>query len=137
MKKIVWLSFGLLALIGVLVLSLPTLISWAGVHPAYHGPSYKLPGKRALIITTSHGVLSAPGQTEGPPTGVFASEMTHPYYTFLDGGMEVDIASITGGEVPIDPISFNFLVISPEDKRFLSDPFAQEKARYSIPVSDV
>ena len=58
---------------------------------------------RALIITTSHGVLAAPGETEGPATGVMASEFTHPYYTFLDGGMEVDIASIQGGEIPIDP----------------------------------
>jgi putative intracellular protease/amidase len=137
MKKVIWLAGGSVALIGILILSLPVIVSWAGVHPAYHGPSYKLPGKRALIITTSHSVLSSPGQTDGPPTGVFASEMTHPYYTFLDGGMEVDIASIAGGEVPIDPISFNFLVKSPEDERYLSDPVAQEKAKYSIPIADV
>ena len=63
--------------------------------------------------------------------------MTHPYYTFLDGGMEVDIASIQGGTIPIDPDSFSYFVISPEDKRYLEDPVAQAKANNSIPISEV
>ena len=96
-----------------------------------------LPGKRALIITTSHGVLAAPGDTVGPPTGVFGSELTHPYYTFLDGGMDVDVASIRGGEIPIDPQSFYFMIKSPEDERYLNDAIAQAKVKNSIPVADV
>ena len=97
MKKKLTISLAVLVtLAGVLILSLPTILHKAGLHPEYHGPSVALPGKRALIITTSHGVLAAPGETEGPATGVMASEFTHPYYTFLDGGMEVDIASIKG-----------------------------------------
>ena len=97
MKKLFTAAGVLLALVGVLLLSLPTILHKAGLHPEYNGPTAELPGKRALIITTSHGVLAAPGETEGPATGVMASEFTHPYYTFLDGGMEVDIASIKGG----------------------------------------
>ena len=96
-----------------------------------------LPGKRALIITTSHGVLAAPVETEGAATGVFGSEMTHPYYTFLDGGMAVDIASIEGGEIPIDPSSFYFMIKTPEDERYLNDPIAQAKVKNSIPIADV
>lgn len=130
--------FGALAVVvGVFLLSLPTIVHKLGVHPEYSGPTTELPGKRALVITTSHSVLSAPGETDGRETGVFASEMTHPYYTFLDGGMEVDIASVKGGEIPIDPQSFLFPIISPEDERFLEDPIAQAKVQNSIPIADV
>jgi putative intracellular protease/amidase len=128
---------GLIVLAGVFLVSLPTILHKAGLHPEYHGPTVALPGKRALVITTSHDVLAAPGETEGPATGVMASEFTHPYYTFLDGGMEVDIASIQGGEIPIDPQTLQFMVRSPEDERYLKDDIAQAKARNSIPIADV
>ena len=137
MKKLFIISLVLLAMAGVLLLSLPTILHRAGLHPEYDGPTVALPGKRALVITTSHAVLAAPGETEGPPTGVFASELTHPYYTFLDGGMDVDVASIRGGEIPIDPQSFLFIMKSPEDERYLNDPIAQAKVKNSIPIDEL
>lgn len=137
MKKILTTIAVLIALVGVFLISLPTILHTAGMHPEYSGPTTTLPGKRALIITTSHGVLAAPGETEGPATGVMASELTHPYYTFLDGGMEVDVASIKGGEIPIDPQTLQFMIISPEDERYLNDPIAQAKVENSIPITEV
>ncbi len=137
MKKLLTIVVSLIAVVGVLLLALPTILHKAGMHPEYNGPTTTLPGKRALIIATSHGVLSAPGETEGPATGVMASEFTHPYYTFLDGGMEVDIASIQGGEIPIDPQTLRFMIRSPEDDRYLNDAIAQAKVKNSIPISDV
>lgn len=137
MKKLLIAGIGLAAVVLMLLLALPTLAHKAGLHPEYTGERVKLPGMRALVITTSHSTLAAPGETEGPATGVFASEMTHPYYTFLDGGMSVDVASIAGGEIPIDPQSFYYFIRSPEDERFLDDPIAQAKVKNSIPISDV
>lgn len=137
MRKLFIISLVLLAMAGVLLLSLPTIVHRAGLHPEYDGPTVALPGKRALIITTSHAVLAAPGATEGPPTGVLGSELTHPYYTFLEGGMDVDVASIRGGEIPIDPQSFLFIMKSPEDERYLNDPIAQAKVKNSIPIAEV
>ena len=137
MKKILTAIAVLIALVGVFLISLPTILHTAGMHPEYNGPTTTLPGKRALIITTSHSVLAAPGETEGPATGVMASELTHPYYTFLDGGMEVDVASIKGGEIPIDPQTLQFMIISPEDERYLNDPIAQAKVENSIPITEV
>lgn len=137
MRKLLTLGAMLFVLVGVFLLSLPTLLHKAGLHPEYTGPTTTLPGKRALIITTSHGVLAAPGETEGPATGVMASEFTHPYYTFLDGGMAVDIASIQGGEIPIDPQTLRFMVKSPEDERYLEDTIAQAKVKNSIPIAQV
>lgn len=137
MKKLLTVVIGIIACIGVILLALPTIVHKAGLHPEYNGPTASLPGKRALIITTSNGVLSAPGETEGPATGVMASELTHPYYTFLDGGMAVDVASIQGGEIPIDPQTLRFMVKSPEDDRYLNDAIAQAKVENSIPISAV
>ncbi len=125
------------ATLAVSVMVLPTVLHKAGLHPVYEGPSVQLPGKRALVITTSHDVLSAPGEATGDPTGVMASELTHPYYTFLDGGMDVDVASIKGGEIPIDPQTLLFVLKSPEDERYLNDPVAKAKVENSIPITDV
>lgn len=125
------------ALAATVVLALPTILHKAGLHPEYEGPRVSLPGKRALIITTSHSVLAPPGESEGRATGAFGSELTHPYYTFLDGGMDVDVASIEGGEIPIDPQSFLFMLKSPEDERYLEDTIAQAKVSNSIPIEDV
>ena len=137
MKKLLTVVVAVLALVGVVLLSLPTILHKAGLHPEYNGPTAELPGKRALIITTSHGVLAAPGETEGPATGVAASEMTHPYYTFIEGGMSVDVASIKGGEIPIAPDSLGRIVRTPHDERFLNDSIFKAKAEKSIKIEDI
>lgn len=80
--------------------------------------------KRILMIVTSHSAMGASGKA----TGVWAEELTAPYYIFLDAGMEVEIASPKGGKVRFDPAS-----IKPKGQseahieRFLADPAAQRK----------
>ena len=137
LKKILVGVGTLIGLAAIFFTALPTLLQAAGLHPAYEGASVELPGKRALIITTSHSVLAAPGETEGPETGVMASEFTHPYYSFTDAGIEVDMASIQGGVIPIDPQTLSYPVASPEDKRYLNDPIAQTKVQNSLAIADV
>ncbi len=134
MKKIL---LSLLIVVVVFFLALPTILHKAGLHPEYHGETYTLPGKRALVVTTSHAVLAKPGETEGDPTGVMASEFTHPYYTFLDGGMQVDVASIKGGAIPVDPQTLRYMVRSPEDDRYLEDDVLIAKVENSIPIDQV
>ncbi len=111
-------------------LGLPVLLRTLGLHPHYSGPVYSLPGKRALVITTSQATLGEGGKA----TGVFGSELTAPYYAFLDAGMQVDIASIKGGAVPIEPDSFLWLLAAPSDKRYLKDPQARAKVQASLPL---
>lgn len=137
MKKFIGVVAGLLAIVSVVAISLPLILNAAGLHPEYEGEQVDLTGKRALIITTSHATLNAPGETYGDPTGVFGSEMTEPYYEFLAGGMQVDIASIDGGEVPIDPQSFLYMIRTQADERFLEDDQFQAKVQNSIPISKV
>lgn len=120
-----------------LALALPGILKRMGLHPDYPGRSYNLAGKRALIITTSHSELNRPGKEGGSPTGVFASEMTVPYYEFLDARMAVDIASIKGGEIPIEPQSFWYMIRTPSDARYLQDPVFQDKVKHSLCIDDV
>ena len=117
--------------------ALPTLLHVNGLHPDYEGPFYQLPGKRALIITTSHGVLNKPGETKGKKTGVFGSELSVPYYDFLNAGMDVDVASIKGGAIPIDPVSYRYMVITEADKRSKEDAAFQAKVTNSLKIEDV
>ena len=137
MSKIIKIASLVIGLVAIIAMALPTILHKAGMHPEYSGATTELPGKRGLIITTSHAILNAPGETSGAATGVFASEMTHPYYTFSDGGMEVDIASIQGGEIPIDPQSFLRTIRSPEDDRYLVDAAFQAQVKNSIKIDAV
>jgi putative intracellular protease/amidase len=114
-------------------LGLPLLLNAMGLHPHYQGQSFDLGDRKALIITTSRGVL---GDT-GKKTGVYASEMTVPYYEFLDAKMQVDIASIDGGEIPIEPLSLNWPVSTPSDHRFLTDSDFQKKVKNSQKIDNV
>ena len=139
MKKKILVALGVLVLVaGTFALALPTVLHKAGLHPEYTGVKVQLPpGKKALVITTSHAVLAAPGETQGKPSGVMASEMTHPYYNFLDAGMQVDVASIKGGKIPVDPQTLQYMIITPDDKRFLNDPAFQAKVNNSLRIDDV
>ncbi len=89
-------------------------------------------GRRALIVATNHGVLDI-----GKPTGVFASEMTVPYYAFADAGMSVDIASPTGGVVPVDPQSVRAPVRTEACDRFLADDEFKAKVNDSLAIGEV
>jgi putative intracellular protease/amidase len=136
-KKVIYVLSTIAVLIALLLIFLPSILHSLGLHPEYDGEQYDLKGKKALIVTTSHGVLNKPGETEGKKTGVFASEMTIPYYEFLDANMQVDVASIKGGAIPIDPQSFYYFLKSPQDQRYLEDEVFQQKVKNSIPVAEV
>jgi putative intracellular protease/amidase len=114
-------------------LGLPAALRTMGLHSPYQGQRYLLPQARALIICTSHDRLG----DHGARTGVFGSELTAPYYEFRDGRMAVDVASIRGGEVPIDPMSFKWYLKSAYDDRYLSDPALQHKVKNSQRIDDI
>jgi putative intracellular protease/amidase len=130
----VWIWVAAAVGVGVLTyVALPKLLNLLGLHPHYDGPRHDLSGKRALIVTTSQATL---GDTRRK-TGVWASEMTVPYYEFLAAGMQVDLASIRGGEIPIEPSSLRWPVASPTDRRFLADPEFLAKTERSLKIDDL
>ena len=109
------------------------LLQKVGMHPDDTEPiDVDLPGRRAVVVATNAGVLDI-----GKPTGVFASEMTVPYYAFLDAGLTVDIASPRGGVVPVDPQSLRAPLRTPEDDRFLGDDQLRAKVTDSLAIGDL
>ena len=136
-KRLLISVASVLSIILIVLLAGPSVIQALGVHPDYHGQTYEVLGKKALIVTTSHSLLAPVGESDGSETGVASSELTHPYYVFLDAGMEVDIASIEGGEVPIDPTTLNYFIISDEDRRSQKDSVFLAKVENSMKIDDV
>src|SRR5262245_4857745 len=109
------------------------LLQQFGVHPKDRDAvSLDMRGTRALCIATNHGVLDI-----GVATGVFGSELTVPYYVFLDAGMQVDVASPLGGVIPVDPLSMKEMIRTPDDDRMLGDPIFRAKLMNSLAIADV
>ncbi len=108
------------------------LLRRIGLHPDdSESTAIHIAGARALCIASSHGVLDV-----GVATGVFGSELTVPYYHFLDAGLTVDVASIQGGIVPVDPLSMKPPLRSADDDRMLADPVLREKLMRSFAIAD-
>jgi arylsulfatase A-like enzyme/putative intracellular protease/amidase len=113
--------------------ALRKLLQRAGMHPEdTESIDVDLTGRRALVIATNHGVLDV-----GKPTGVFASEMTVPYYAFRDAGMDVDLASPAGGAIPVDPQSLRAPLRTEACDRFLADDDFRAKTLCSYAIADV
>lgn len=117
----------------VIWLGLPALLRGMGLHRDVRLPKRDLKGRRALVVATSHDTLGATAKK----TGVFASEMTAPYYTFLDAGMTVDVASIRGGEIPVEPVSLKWPLRSHFDRRFLADAVFRRKVKDAPAINAV
>ncbi len=87
--------------------------------------------KKVLFVLTS---VSEIPDTE-KETGFWMEEFATPYYTFQDAGVDVDIASIDGGEAHPDPASMS------KDhealKRLEADPGVLAKLDQTVPVSRV
>ena len=88
-----------------------------------------------LMIMTSHALL---GNT-GKPTGIWAEELTTPYYALVDAGFDVTLASPQGGKPPFVADS---LTIKPDDTastvtRFLADPVAMGKFNATLKTADL
>src|SRR5215475_9463718 len=79
------------------IISVPTRETYGTAAAA--AAVQQTPPKKILIVTTSHNVL---GKT-GYPTGVWLPEMTHPFFTLANARFNITIASVKGGNVPIDP----------------------------------
>ena len=113
--------------------ALRKVLQRVGLHPDDDAAvPFDLAGRRALVIATNHGTLDV-----GKATGVFASEMTVPYYDFLDAGMDVDVASPSGGIIPVDPLSVKPVVRTAEDDRFLADDDLRNKVTHSLAIGDL
>lgn len=86
-----------------------------------------------LMVLTSHDRL---GDT-GKKTGFWLEEFASPYYTFIDAGINVTIASPAGGQPPLDPNSDTPDAQTDFTKRFKDDAEAQERLAHTKKLADV
>jgi putative intracellular protease/amidase len=76
---------------------------------------------KVLIVLTSHDQL---GNT-GEKTGFWLEEFAAPYYVFKDAGAEIVLASLKGGQPPLDPKSDQPDAATEATERFDADGEAQ------------
>ncbi|WP_435138962.1 type 1 glutamine amidotransferase domain-containing protein [Pseudopelagicola sp. nBUS_19] len=89
--------------------------------------------KKILMVLTSHDML---GDT-GEKTGFWLEEFAAPYYVFLDGGVELTLASPKGGHPPLDPKSNEEGFQTEDTKRFRADEAANTALANTIKLADV
>lgn len=88
---------------------------------------------KVLIVLTSHSEL---GNT-GHKTGFWIEEFAAPYYTLLEAGAEITLASPKGGQPPIDPKSDEPGSQTPATIRFKADVALQEILAHTHPLATV
>lgn len=88
---------------------------------------------KILIVLTSHDQL---GET-GKKTGFWLEELAAPYYTFIDAGADVTLASPAGGQPPLDPKSNEPDAQTETTKRFEADDVAMQALANTHKLSEV
>src|SRR3954453_1163762 len=88
---------------------------------------------KILMVLTSHDQL---GDT-GRKTGFWLGEFAAPYFTFLDAGAAVTVASPRGGQPPLDPVSDTPEGQTELTRRFKQDPAAQAVLANTVRLADV
>lgn len=88
---------------------------------------------KILMVLTSHDQL---GDT-GNKTGFWLEEFAGPYYTFFDQGVELTLASVAGGQPPLDPSSDDPSAQTEFTERFKADPKAQQALANTVKITDV
>lgn len=85
------------------------------------------------MVLTSHDKL---GDT-GKKTGFWLEEFASPYYTFIDAGAQVVVASPLGGKPPLDPKSDEASAQTDATRRFKTDDEAQAVLKSTLILKTV
>ena len=88
---------------------------------------------KVLFVLTSHDKL---GDT-GKKTGFWVEEFASPYYSLLDKGVDITIATPKGGAAPIDPSSDSPDAATESTERFNKDADAKAKIENTNKLSDL
>ena len=88
--------------------------------------------QKILMVLTSHAEL---GNT-GEKTGFWIEEFATPYYAFKDAGLEVVLASPSGGQPPIDPKSELADFQTPATVRYDADSETQKVVANTLVLTE-
>lgn len=90
-------------------------------------------GNKVLLVATSHDKL---GDTD-QKTGAWLEEIAAPYYVFKGAGMDVTLASVKGGAIPLDDASMADPFYTADAKKFKEDSEAWSALCNSKPLADI
>jgi putative intracellular protease/amidase len=88
---------------------------------------------KLLIVLTSHDQLGSTGRK----TGFWLEELAAPYYVFKDAGVDITLASVKGGQPPLDPKSSDPAAQTDATRRFDADANARAALASTRKLSDV
>jgi putative intracellular protease/amidase len=86
-----------------------------------------------LFVLTSHVDLGDTGQK----TGTWLEELAAAYFVLVDAGYEVELASVQGGEAPLDPASLVDPWLTDAGRRFQKDAKAGAALAATTRIADV
>ncbi|KAK9839173.1 hypothetical protein WJX74_010951 [Apatococcus lobatus] len=86
---------------------------------------------KVLILATSVN------KVKDTASGCWVEEVAAPYYAFKTRGIQVDVASVQGGEIPWDPNSMKGDFFTPTAQAFSNDAEAKEKCTKSAALSSI
>jgi putative intracellular protease/amidase len=89
--------------------------------------------KRVLIMMSSESAMGVSGKL----TGTWYEEVATPYYTLREAGYEVIIASLKGGDAPIDLLSMQAPFTTKNTERFSNDVVAMHALKNTNRLSDL
>ncbi|MGV2875198.1 type 1 glutamine amidotransferase domain-containing protein [Macrococcus capreoli] len=70
-------------------------------------------------------------------TGLWLSELVHFYDFFKDKDVHIDLYSVKGGKVPIDPFSVSTLMLDYNTKNYMEDPEFMKLLDNTLPIHNV
>lgn len=85
-----------------------------------------------MLLTSHNSLINTDSKT-----GVWLGEFTDPYYEFTDAGYEVTLASVKGGEPPIDPTSALTENITSANRRYQDDEVLQHQFKSTKIISQM
>lgn len=85
--------------------------------------------KPVLFVLTSHGSKGDADQS----TGYYLGEVTHPLAVLEEAGIPVEIASIAGGEPPVDGLDLS----DPVNARYWNDAAFRASVLQTLRLSDI
>lgn len=88
---------------------------------------------KVAMILTSHDQLG----TTGNKTGFWLEEFAAPYYILHDAGIDLVLASVKGGQPPLDPKSDQADAQTQDTERFASDRAAQQALAATLPLASL
>ncbi|KAL3142602.1 hypothetical protein ABBQ38_002919 [Trebouxia sp. C0009 RCD-2024] len=89
--------------------------------------------KKAVIISTSQATYP----NSGDKIGVWAEELMAPYYVFAEAGYDVTIASIKGGEIPVDEASLQGDFKTADVTKFWADDIKMKLLKESVALDSI